>query len=89
MPFRSVVAEPEELKRLAGAFDAAWIAINSPRPIDPIAASAARERLGYIIVGLWKTDPHQDLAAAAVQQFIAAPGIISTATFNPAQPLNR
>jgi hypothetical protein len=72
MPFRSIIATPEELAALSAAFDASWIAINELSPIDPLAASAARERLGYIIVGLWKADPSQDLARAAITQFSTA-----------------
>jgi hypothetical protein len=51
MPLRSVDAEPDELAKLCAAFDAAWIGINSPEPIASAGQSAARERLGYIMVG--------------------------------------
>ena len=69
MPFRSIIAEPEELAKLYGVFDSAWIEINRHSPVDPLATPAARERLGYIIVGLWKADPSQDLVKAAIEQF--------------------
>jgi hypothetical protein len=30
MPFRSIVAEPHQLAKLADAFDAAWMGVNWP-----------------------------------------------------------
>lgn len=69
--FSNRVAEPEELAKLGAAFDAAWLGINDASTIGATAQAAARERLGYIIVDLWKADPEQDLAARAVEQFIA------------------
>jgi hypothetical protein len=33
MPFRSIVAEPHDLAKLANAFDAAWIGVNSVHTI--------------------------------------------------------
>lgn len=70
MPFRSMTADPENLKKLCEAFDAAWIAINSARPVDPLKSSAERERLGYIIAQLWRADPNASLAHQAVRQFM-------------------
>jgi hypothetical protein len=72
MPFRSIVAEPEDLAVLCAAFDRAWIAINQGTPIDPLMTSAARERLGHILIGFWKVDPMQDLAAAAIHAYRSA-----------------
>jgi hypothetical protein len=42
-------------------------------PIHPLVVPAARERLGYIIVGLWKAEPSQDFARVAAEQFASAP----------------
>lgn len=70
MPFRSIVADPRELQKLCDAFDAAWTAVNSARPVDPLMAAAERERLGYIIVQLWQADPLCSLATQAVRQFL-------------------
>jgi hypothetical protein len=87
MPFRSIVAEPEELAKLSEAFDRAWIEINEAAPVDPLAAAAARERLGYIIVGLWKLDPRQDLASTAVRLFTSTADAAPTAAMDLAQSL--
>ena len=70
MPFRSIVADPQELQKLCDAFDVAWTALNSARPVDPLMAAAERERLGYIIVHLWQADPQGSLATQAVRQFL-------------------
>lgn len=79
MPFRSLAASPEDLTKLSTAFDAAWIAINEGKPIDPLAVSGCRERLGAIIVSLWQADPDQELAKAAVAKFLESyePSIVS------------
>lgn len=78
MFFRSEIADPGDLQRLADAFDAAWIAINAVSPIDALAASAERERLSYILMHLWQADPHTDLAAVAVERFRAGAGKATT-----------
>ncbi|WID99667.1 hypothetical protein QO058_30140 (plasmid) [Bosea vestrisii] len=82
MPFRSIVAEPQELAKLSAAFDAAWIGINSATPIAPAGQSVARERLGYIIVGLWEQGEER-LAAKGVQLFL------DQATPRPATALDK
>lgn len=69
MPFRSLTLDPIELQRLADAFDAAWVAINQPNPINETARFRARERLSYIIMSVWQRDPDGDLTAAAVKAF--------------------
>lgn len=74
MLFRSVMAEPTDLQRLADAFDAAWIAINAEQPIDPFAASAERERLSYILMNLWQTNPNVELASVATERFLLGAG---------------
>jgi hypothetical protein len=88
MPFRSIVASPEELAALTSAFNSAWVKINQHSPIDPLATSGARERLGYIIIGLWKADPSQDLARAAIEQFTSSSGFTLSMPAGLAQPLN-
>lgn len=71
MPFRSIVAEPDEIARMQTAVDEAWASIQLLKAVDPLSAGAERERLAYIVVGLWKQDPEQDLAATAVERFMA------------------
>ena len=67
MPFRSIVASPEELARIAAAFEDAW---GEVAPwIDPLSAAGQRERLAAIITELWSEDPTIDLARSAVQRF--------------------
>lgn len=68
MPFRSIVAEPQELAKLAAAFDTAWIDLNGTTLIPPAGQSAARERLGYIIISLWEQGEER-LAAKAAELF--------------------
>ena len=65
----------------------AWIEINAAAPIDPLAGAAARERLGYIIVGIWKLDSSQDLASAAVRLFTSTADANLTAATDLAQSL--
>jgi hypothetical protein len=71
MPFGSLVADPEALALLSAAFDAAWVEIDRAELIDPLAQSAARERLGYIIVGIWRANPDAPLVELAVKAFRA------------------
>lgn len=78
MFFRTEFAEPADLQRLADAFDAAWIAVNSQQPIAPLAASAERERLSYILIQVWQSDPHSDLAAVASERFLAGDGAVTS-----------
>ncbi|KFC64692.1 hypothetical protein FG93_05288 [Bosea sp. LC85] len=66
MPFRSIVATPEELARIAAAFEEAWNDIEAR--IDPLSAPGQRERLAAIVAELWADHP-LDLAAAAVRRF--------------------
>jgi hypothetical protein len=68
MPFRSI-AEPEDLAKLTAAFDTAWAIIQESQAIEPLSVAAERERLGYIIVTLWRADPDCDLIAKAIEQF--------------------
>lgn len=69
MPLRSVAADPETLVRLQAAFDAAWDAVSMH--CDPVAAPAARERLGYILVNLWREEPGSNLVAGSIAKFLA------------------
>lgn len=69
MPFRSIVAEPQELAKLSSAFDVAWIGINDARPIAPAEQTTARERLGSILIRLWQ-DGEEDLAVKGIELFL-------------------
>ncbi|WP_103872609.1 hypothetical protein [Bosea lathyri] len=72
MPFRSIVAEPDELAKLADAFDAAWMGVNSVNTIGTQSQKRARTRLAEIILELWREDPTQALSARAVERFLAS-----------------
>ncbi|PZN97806.1 MAG: hypothetical protein DCF30_15675 [Hyphomicrobiales bacterium] len=71
MPFRDVIAEPNDLAKLSAAFDEAWTAIGPG--IDPQARSAERGYLGSIILGLWQLGESDMLAAKAVIKFKGTP----------------
>ncbi|MGX1786101.1 hypothetical protein ACWIGM_05150 [Bosea sp. NPDC055332] len=78
MPLRSVAADPETLAQLQEAFDTAWAAVANH--CEPTATSAARERLGFILVDLWRTEPGSDLVGGAIKRFLVdAVGIASPA----------
>lgn len=72
MPFRSIVATPEEVAVIVAAFETAWGQIDARGEIDRQRTSIQRERLGYIVVGLWDAGGAGQLAERAVQQFDAA-----------------
>jgi hypothetical protein len=72
MPFRGFVVEPAELAKLAGAFDAAWMAVNSVNTVGGQQQRRARARLAAIILDLWREDPAQALSASAVERFLAS-----------------
>jgi hypothetical protein len=72
MPFRSIVAEPHELAKLANAFDAAWIGVNSVHTIGHVAQKRERSRLAAIILELWREEPSLPLGARAIERFLAA-----------------
>ena len=71
MPFRSIVATPEELAEIVDAFEKAWREIEARGDIPPLSAPAERERLGYIVAGLWNAKTPGQLVELAVQQFDA------------------
>jgi len=71
MPFRLIVAEPDQLAKLADAFDSAWIGVNSVNTIGTQSQKRARARLAEIILELWREDPTQALGARAVERFLA------------------
>lgn len=79
MPFRPTVAEPEELAKLTEAFDAAWIAVDRVAQIEPLAQEAARERLGHILLDLWREDRSANLAARSVEAFMASGATLTVA----------
>lgn len=72
MPFQGLVVEPAELAKLAGAFDAAWSAVNSVSTVGGQQQRRARARLAAIILDLWREDPAQALSASAVERFLAS-----------------
>lgn len=67
MPFRSIAATPEELARIAEAFEEAWTEIAVR--VDTSNPGAARDRLAAIIAELWSADRTIDLAPTAVRRF--------------------
>lgn len=69
MTWPCVSAGPQDLQRLADAFDQAWIELNQSQPLDPQERSAAREHLSYLIIHVWQTDQSLELAAHALQLF--------------------
>ncbi|SEG59624.1 hypothetical protein SAMN04488115_107207 [Bosea lathyri] len=86
MPFRSI-AEPEDLARLTATFDTVWAILEEQRPVDPLSVAAERERLGHIIVTLWRADPDCDLVTKAVQQFRVG-GVLLTPLPGLTKPLD-
>lgn len=71
MPLRSIVATPEELSRIVSAFEDAWRLIEARGKPDPLSRAAERERLGYIVAGLWNAQAAGDLTELAIQHFDA------------------
>ena len=69
MPFRTLVADEEDMTNLVEVFDAAWIEINHSTPIAPPYRLAAQNRLGEIIIAMWKTDPDTPIVERAVAEF--------------------
>lgn len=69
MPFRSIVATPEELAMIVAEFEKAWSQIDARGSLDVLQATGQRERLGYIVAGLWSAGKTLDLAKLAVQRF--------------------
>lgn len=69
MPFRNLDAYEKDMTTLVEAFDAAWIEINQHTPIAPPYRSAAQNRLGEIIIAMWKADPGAPIVERAVAEF--------------------
>lgn len=69
MPFRTLVADEEDMTNLVEAFDAAWIEINHSTPIAPPYRLAAQNRLGAIVVAIWKADRGSLIVERAVAEF--------------------
>jgi hypothetical protein len=70
----SAIYDPDQVKALGQAFDAAWARIGPTVSSRAHAIEAARLKLASIVLGLAKAgnfDPQQ-LADAAVQQMLAA-----------------
>jgi hypothetical protein len=56
---------------MTAALEEAWAEVQMRRPSDPLSVAAERERLGYVIAGLWEQDQRSDLAEKAVERFFA------------------
>ncbi len=69
MPFGALVADEDDMTTLVEAFDAAWIEINRTTPIAPPFRSAAQNRLGEIIVEMWKARSEEPIVERAVAAF--------------------
>ena len=69
MPFRTLVADEEDMTNLVEVFDAAWIEINHSTPIAPPYRLAAQNRLGEIIVAMWKAGSDTPIVERAVAAF--------------------
>lgn len=69
MPFRTLVADEADVTDLVEAFDAAWIEINYSTPIAPPYRLAAQNRLGEIIIAMWKADSDTSIVERAVAEF--------------------
>ncbi|MDX3806354.1 MAG: hypothetical protein QHC89_08100 [Bosea sp. (in: a-proteobacteria)] len=71
MPFRTLAADEADMTNLVEAFDAAWIELDRSTPIAPPYRSAAQNRLGEIIVAMWRADPGAPIVERAVAEFNA------------------
>lgn len=71
MPFRTLAADEADMTKLVEAFDAAWIELDRSTPIAPPYRSAAQNRLGEIIVAMWRADPGAPIVERAVAEFNA------------------
>lgn len=69
MPFRSIVATPEELDRIAAAFEEAWSKIEARGSLDPLSVPGKRERLASLIAEMWAEGTKDDLVEQAVRRF--------------------
>lgn len=69
MPFSTITTTPEDLSILSRAFDEAWAAITELKEIEATAQAAERERLAYLIIGLFKAGT-DNLVGTAVSQFM-------------------
>lgn len=69
MPLRTLVADKKDMTNLVEAFDAAWIEINRSTPIAPPYRLAAQNRLGEIIVAIWKAGGDSLIVERAVAEF--------------------
>jgi hypothetical protein len=69
MPFRNLIADKVDTTTLAEAFDAAWTEINRSAPIAPPYRPAAQNRLGEIIVAMWKVESDVPIVQRAVAEF--------------------
>ncbi|PZR84104.1 MAG: hypothetical protein DI537_33640 [Stutzerimonas stutzeri] len=68
---RKLFADPQDLKKLANAFDEAWISVNNFAPIVAEDQAAARHRLAQIVLRLWHDNPEGEWADWAVIEFVS------------------
>lgn len=69
MPFRNLDADEKDMTNLVEAFDAAWIELNRSTPIAPPYRSAAQNRLGEIIIAMWRAGFDTTIVQRAVAEF--------------------
>jgi hypothetical protein len=69
MPLRSICANPEDIVAMAAVLEEAWAEIQARQPPAPLSVAAERERLGYIIAGLWEQEQRSDLKRQAVERY--------------------
>lgn len=69
MPFRNLDADEKDMTNLVEAFDAAWIELNRSTPIAPPYRSAAQNRLGEIIITIWRAGSDTTIVQRAVAEF--------------------
>lgn len=84
MPFS--FASPEDLARLEGALERAWMIVAARHGHDPLKAPGERERLAYIVAALWRQGEQEDLPAKAAEQFETTAPLLSAPRAASAKP---
>ncbi len=68
MPFRNLVASPEQLARITAAFDAAWLDVSARGPFST-KIQQNRTWLAHIVLSLAERQ-HVNLSEAAIERFL-------------------
>jgi hypothetical protein len=68
MPFRGLVASPEQLDRITAAFDAAWQDVSARGPFST-KIQQNRTWLAHIVLSLAEQQ-HANLSGAAIERFL-------------------